>query len=279
MMVAVRSVAASQSDAFIQLVKRGLPIMPVLGGKVVQRPFTRHVDLFFSFATSPLVAPFFKSDLNAKAKEFIPRNTILAHLAKNDKLKTARENASNSESPRNPTKVENAKDQERTQHIPPQQDEKENDHLSLDPETQDEGSTDLLPTEISNEDETLADSLPDRPFTEAIDESKIKEEYSEKEHLAASKVQRAYRRHRRRTSRVANRPVDQWFEDFSDAAKKMNLSGRYIALLRGPLAHFMVCLDAFKADNQKQRSKAMKVLAGKDHRSIEDTMARLNAIK
>jgi hypothetical protein len=276
MMVAVRSVAASQSDAFIQLVKRGLPIMPVLGGKVVQKPFTRPVDLFFSFATSPLVAPFFKSDLNAKAKVFIPRNSILAHLAKNDKPKMARESISKSESPRNSNKAE---DQERSQHILPLQEEKVKIHMSLYPETQKEGSTDPLPIETSNEDEALVDSLPDRPFTEAIDESKIKEEYSEREHSAASKVQKAYRRHRRRTSRVANRPVDQWFEDFSDAAKKLNLSGRYIALLRGPLVHFMVCLDAFKADNQKQRSKAMKVLAGKDHRSIEDTMARLNAIK
>ncbi|CAG8575551.1 17069_t:CDS:2, partial [Acaulospora colombiana] len=276
LMVTIRTLAASRSDALVQLIRRGSSVLPVLGGKVPQRQFTRPVDLFFGFATSPLVAPFFKSNLNAKAKEFVPRNSILAHLPKNDGAKVSQEDASFSNQSQASSNLATAQVLQPSEPGLLNQIEDHKGQLSFAAGTQKEGAS---LQEISNEDEGPTDSLPDRPFTEAIDESQLKEEYSEKEHIAARNIQTTYRHYRRRTGKVAKRPVDQWFNDFSEATRQFQLPGRYLALLRGPLPHFMVCLDAFKADIQKQRSRAMKNLVDNDHRSIEDTMARLNAIK
>jgi hypothetical protein len=126
--------------------------------------------------------------------------------------------------------------------------------------------------------------LHPKVFTESIEEDHLKDSYTEEEETAATTIQAGYRKYRRRHSDVPpiyipdKFAVDKWFKLFSALRDVTQISRYYLAILRGPLPHFMICLDAYRMEIARWKLNAKKALTG-DHRSIEDALARMSEIK
>jgi hypothetical protein len=121
-------------------------------------------------------------------------------------------------------------------------------------------------------------------FTESIEEDHLKDSYTEEEEIAATIIQAGYRKYRRKHSDVPpiyihdKFAVDKWFKLFSAIQDATPLSRYYLAILRGPLPHFMICLEAYRMEIARWKANAKRALTG-DHRSIEDALARMGEIK
>lgn len=119
-------------------------------------------------------------------------------------------------------------------------------------------------------------------FTESMDESHLKESYTKEEVQAVNTIKIAYMRYRKRhraESVTPNREaVEKWFKRFSNLQNSRHISKRYLAILRGPLSHFMICLDAYRVEVAQQKVNAKRTLTG-DHRLLEEALSRMSDIK
>jgi hypothetical protein len=275
-MAALRSLNTSRYDGLVQLVQRGCSVEPILGGQVPQKVFEDPAQLFLHFSRSPLVKPP-RSKLNPGAQTFVPSNLFQKSLSAISGTKSTVPNPAVEQRNRTvTTQSVTTHKEDQTQPLPQADDESKSIQPKSDPLVEKDSGD--LTGNVIDEDTTLANLLPDRPFTETMNESQLKHEFSEKEDSAVRKIQAVYRGYQMRKVRVEPRPIDRWFKEFSDTGERLKLSRRYLALLRGPFAHFIVCLDSFKNDLHNQKSKMNRTLLG-DHRSIEDGLTKLTAIK
>ncbi|KAG8794853.1 hypothetical protein FRC16_010327 [Serendipita sp. 398] len=137
------------------------------------------------------------------------------------------------------------------------------------------------------------DMQPPRPADEAInttviDEHQLSQSFSEKDQDAARKIQLFYHRYRRRVAAGAKQsPLDRWFEEYnkecnkecSKASVPLRANHRYRAMLRGPLVHFMVCLEAYREHLDQQKRRLSAHAQQTSHEGLEETLARLNKIE
>jgi hypothetical protein len=153
-----------------------------------------------------------------------------------------------------------------------------------------DGRRSVLPNSVpaikddNGSEQMASDGSHDSPFTEEIEEDGSEEDYTEEEKLAVRVIETAYVRRRRRRRVEPPRYItdkfalDKWFKLFNALQDIPQVSRYYLGILRGPLPHLMICLDAYRMEIAKQMSHAKKAFTG-DHRSIEDALARMSEIK
>lgn len=119
-------------------------------------------------------------------------------------------------------------------------------------------------------------------YTETMEESHLQRDYTEKEEAAAKTIQDAYRRYQRTCCNLSGADdsvvLGQLFKFYNGEMKHSQLSRRYLGVLRGPLLHFLYCLEAFKPELARLKAIAKKALNG-DHRSLEAALSKMNEIK
>ncbi|KAG8824181.1 hypothetical protein FRC17_009166 [Serendipita sp. 399] len=97
---------------------------------------------------------------------------------------------------------------------------------------------------------------------------------NQEEHDAALTIQRAYRRYKKRGERITS--LDQWFYAYTNISPPPTTSRlRYLLTLRGPLPHFMVCLEAYREHLDQKKRNLSDQLQQANHETLKDILARL----
>lgn len=129
-------------------------------------------------------------------------------------------------------------------------------------------------------DTASSSAIDDPPPTAVIDETQLQKVVDVKEKMAALKILTLYRRYRRRLEFIS-RPdrLQHLYKEYNLVSKTLICSRRYKMLFRGPLPHFMVCMEAFGKHLSKETLRISAHLQNEDHQSLEDTMEQLANIE
>jgi hypothetical protein len=134
-------------------------------------------------------------------------------------------------------------------------------------------------------DDVVLSNLPEeRPDEEASEsESEHQEAFTDAEHHAARVIQKACRRFHQRKTSQSSRPrdsvLDKLYKECVKASKTLKCSPYYMRLFRGPLPHFLVCLEAYRRDLEAKKLKLQVQMRVGEHIDIENTMQKLKAAK
>ncbi|KAG8805325.1 hypothetical protein FRC17_005563, partial [Serendipita sp. 399] len=100
--------------------------------------------------------------------------------------------------------------------------------------------------------------------------------FNQEDHDAARTIQKAYRKYKQRSARTTS--LDRWFNQYNKLPPSATTNRRYLAMLRGPLPHFMVCLEAYREHLDQQRRALSDQAQQGNHEMLEETFARLKKI-
>jgi hypothetical protein len=127
---------------------------------------------------------------------------------------------------------------------------------------------------------TSSEPVEQRQEVRAVQEYQLQTTYTDNEHDAARKIQNAYRRfYHRRTAQASDHALDKYYKEYLAASKSLRCSPRYRCLFLGFLPHLMVCLEAFRAAQAKQKAELSKLTLRVEHTQLEDAMAKLDILR
>lgn len=133
---------------------------------------------------------------------------------------------------------------------------------------------------IQAEDVVLSTLPEERPREEVIEESHLQTTFTEDQHLAASLIQKTFRRFScRKSSQPSDPSLDKFYQECLTVSRSLECSPHYKYLVRGPLPHFLVCLAAFKKALEGQKFKQTVLAQKVEHTELEEAWAKLNKIK
>jgi hypothetical protein len=140
-----------------------------------------------------------------------------------------------------------------------------------------------IPSKHSKEpisDTASSSTIDNPPPTAVIDETQLRMVVDVKEKTAALKILALYSRYRHRLEFIS-RPdrLQHWYKEYNLVSKTLTCSRRYKMLIRGPLPHFMVCLEAFGKHLSKEVLRISAYLQNEDHQRLEDTIEQLANIE
>ena len=129
--------------------------------------------------------------------------------------------------------------------------------------------------------DTASSSAIDDPRpTAVIDETQLRKAVDSNEKTAALRILTLYRHYRHRLEfNCRPDPLQHWYKQYNVISKTLTCSRRYRMLVRGPLPHVMVCLEAFRKHISKETHRISVYLQNEDHQPLEDTIEQLKNIK
>lgn len=125
-----------------------------------------------------------------------------------------------------------------------------------------------------------AESTIKAPITTLLDDSQLRRTFSEVEHNAAHKIQLFYRNFRYIVEKKSkSSPLSRWYDRCNTASQTLQCARIYIMLLRGPLPHIFVCMDAYGDFLDKKISSTSELLGNEERQSLENTMRQLEELE
>lgn len=133
---------------------------------------------------------------------------------------------------------------------------------------------------VQSEEISLSNIPVERPQMDAVQESQLHTEFTEKERQAAHRIQKCYRRYiRRKTAQPSDPLLEKLSKECLSVSQGLKCSENYRRLFRGPLPHFLVCLEGFKKALAAKKLKLSVLTLNVAHTELEDALQKLNSIK
>lgn len=113
--------------------------------------------------------------------------------------------------------------------------------------------------------------------TLTIDEAKLSQSFNQDHQVAATRIQKLYRQYRQHVLAATKATaLDTWFAQYEKVAHSSTV--RYRVRLCGPLPHFMVCVEAYKRQLDRQKRQLSERAQQVKHDELEDTMERITRL-
>ncbi|KAG8805019.1 hypothetical protein FRC17_005772, partial [Serendipita sp. 399] len=138
-----------------------------------------------------------------------------------------------------------------------------------------------VPPQATSQVEGIHTEVSVSMLTTILDESQLTRSYSQKDRAAAVKIATFYLQCRRKfTQRAAETgPLLKWSSKFRDTSKGYEENRRYQMILRGPMPHIMVCLEAYRKHLDSRKMRASEKAELGQHQFLEDILDELDKIE